>query len=423
MAAIVEVIVGMVFLYILLSILVTEVNSLIARTTRLRARNLRGTLNDAIDDPVLQAKIYTHPLIQLVKAQAVLPAQRITREEAAKIAKGPIGTVDWIEASAFVDVMLSAMKAESDQRLYGALITIVDGMPAGPERRGLRAMVNRVIATGEGRDELRNALRYVQQRQYRLALADVLNQIDDEVSQLGMQPSDASSILASLRDSGGPAYRASMASVIASAASVDDARSSLETWFDNTMKSASANYAARMKLLSIGVALIIAAAVNIDTLHIARTLWEDPVRRAQISSEVNYSLQSGQLGGDVTDLTGDQGFSASAADGESGAEDVIGTGAELANRLQDLQDLRLPIGWTYEDQSAAEADHWARGNPNNLWNYWPENNPDGWAGLLLGKLLGIAATVISAAQGAPFWFGIVNRIWRAESPLAAGAGV
>ena len=105
----------------------------------------------------------------------------------------------------------------------------------------------------------------------------------------------------------------------------------------------------------------------------------------------------------------DDPFRANQAEDANAIEDAVGAGAEIVHQLQDLEDLRLPVGWTFQnvaDQPSAQTD------PNNLWNYFPENNPDGWLGLLAGKFLGIAATVIAAAQGAPFWFGIVNRILR-----------
>ena len=411
MAAIVEVIVGIIFVYILLSILVTETNSLLSRATRLRSRNLRNTLDGIIQDPVMRAKVYTHPLIQLVKAEPVLPNQRITEAEAGKIAAGPIGSVDWIEPATFVDVVLKTVKVESDQQMFGDLLNIIDGMPAGPERRGLRLMVNRVMSTGQGMTELRQSLRYVQQRQVRSALTDVLNQIDDQIGQLGLQPSNDASLMAGVLQNENPYFRSALSAVMASAQSVDEVRSNLENWFNSAMTRASTSYAAKMKTLSVFVALAIALAVNVDTLHIARTLWEDPIRREQISSEVSFSIQSGQLQSEVNDAAeDDQGFTASQAQTEIGAEDVIGAGAELANRLQDIQSLRLPIGWFLENVGIYSSDHPVRSNPNNLWNYLPENNPDGWAMLLLGKLIGIAATVIAAAQGAPFWFGIVNRI-------------
>ena len=410
MAAILQVIAGVVFVFILLSIVVTEVNSLIARATRLRAKNLRNSIDGIIEDPVIRAKVYTHPLIQLVKADPIAPSQRISREEAEKVASGPIGAVDWIDPQIFVDVVLNTIKAESDQQIFGSLLNVIDGMPAGPERRGLRVMVNRIVTTGQGMKELRKALPYVQDRRYRSALTEIVNQIDEEVSLLGVEPSNNIALMAGIRQIEDPNLRSALATVMHSAGSMEGARGNLETWFNNSMNRASATYAARMKLLSVGVALAFALTLNIDTVNIARSLWEDPAQRQALSSELAYSVQSGELQSQV-DGTGslDDQFRANQADGASPIEDAVGTGAEIVHQLQDIEDLRLPVGWTFQnvaDQASAQSD------PNNLWNYFPENNPDGWLGLLAGKFLGIAATVIAAAQGAPFWFGIVNRLLR-----------
>ena len=79
----------------------------------------------------------------------------MSRDEAEKIANGAIGSVDYIEPNTFVDVILNTIKAESDQQLFGALLNVIDGMPTGAERRGLRVMVNRIVTTGQGLTELR----------------------------------------------------------------------------------------------------------------------------------------------------------------------------------------------------------------------------------------------------------------------------
>ncbi len=413
MAAIVQVIVGLIFVFILLSILVTEVNSLIARAARLRAKNLRNTLDQIIEDPVIRAKVYTHPLIQLVKADPIAPTQRISRADAEKVAKGSIGSVDWIDRHTFVDVVLATIKAESDQQLFGALLNVIDGMPSGPERRGLRVMVNRVISTGQGMAELRKALPYVQDRRYRSALTDILNQIDEEVSLLGLEPTRNVSLMAGILQIQNLNLRSALSTVVASAENAEVARSNLEHWFNNSMSRASAAYSSKMKNLSIVVALCFALAINIDTLQIARTLWEDPARREQISGALNYSVQSGDLETELGNATGsDDEFTASQAELEDPIGDAVESGAAIANQLQDLQDLSLPIGWSFQNVGDQPANDLARSDPNNLWNYFPDNNPEGWLGLLVMKFLGIAATVIATAQGAPFWFGIVNRILR-----------
>ncbi|MCY4246422.1 MAG: hypothetical protein OXE95_02445 [Chloroflexi bacterium] len=410
MTAIVEVVVGVVFVIILLSIVVTEVNTLVSRATKLRARNLRGAINSLLADPVICAKLYTHPLIQLVKADAVAPSQRITRAEAEKIARRPIASVDFIEPATFVDVVLTTVKAESDQRLFGALINVVDGMPPGPERRGLRVMVQRVVSGSRDTSELRNALRYVQDRRYRAALAEIISQLDEELSRLGGATTSHTALLAGLRQVEDDRLRNVLATVLLGAETMQEARGSLEGWFNNAMNRASAAYTAKMKLLSLVVALCFALPINIDTLHIAQTLWEDPAQRAQISDAATYSLQSNALGDQVGGADAD--FRASDAEDDAQLEDAVASGAAIVNQLGDIEALSLPIGWSLQSLAHLPAEHHRRSDSSNLWNYLPENNPDSWASLLLTKLLGIAATVIAAAQGAPFWFGIVNKVVR-----------
>ena len=412
LAAIIQVAVGIIFVFILLSIVVTEVNSLIARATKLRAKTLRGTIDSVIEDPVIRAKVYTHPLIQLVKADSVAPTQRISRDDAESIANSSIGSVDYIDPHTFVDVVMNTIKAESDQQLFGALLNVIDGMPVGAERRGLRVMVNRIVTSGQGMIELRNSLRYVEDRRYRSALAEIVNQIDEEVSLLGLEPTTNVSLMAGIHQIANPNLRNALSTIIASAENMDVARSNLEGWFNNSMQRASASYAGKMKNMSIVVALFFALALNIDTLHIARTLWEDPARREQISSEASYTVQSGELQTQLDGGAADDEFRAAQSEDENSLEDAIETGASVAYQLQDIQDLSLPIGWYFQNVSELPDDSFALSDPNNLWNYFPQNNPGGWLGLLAAKIFGIAATVIAAAQGAPFWFGIVNRILR-----------
>jgi len=410
LTAIIEVVVGVVFVIILLSIVVTEVNTLFARATKLRARNLRGTINSLIADPVIRAKVYTHPLIQLVKADAVAPNQRITRAEAEQIARRSIASVDYIEPATFVDVLLTTVKAESDQRLFGALINVVNGMPPGPERRGLRVMVQRVVRDGQDTKELRNALRYVGDRRYRAALADIVSQIDEEISQLGAGQTNHVALMAGVRQVEDNQLRNVLATVLSGAETMQAARGNLEGWFNSAMNRASAAYTAKMKVLSLIVALCFALLINIDTLHIAQTLWEDPAQRAQISSTASYSVQSGVLGEQLGGA--EDAFQASDAEDDTQLEEAVASGAAIVDQLGDIEALSLPIGWSFQNLAHLSPEHYSRSDPSNLWNYVPENNPDGWTGLLLAKLLGIAATVVAAAQGAPFWFGIVNKVVR-----------
>lgn len=411
MAAIIEVIVGMIFVYILLSILVTEVNTLISNAMRLRARNLREALDKIIDDPVMRAKIYSHPLIQLVEERAVLPTQRISAEDAQEIADGVIAAVDWIDSTTFVDVVLNNIKVESDQELFGALLNVIDGMPSGPERRGLRLLINRVVSSGDGMDELREAIDQVDQENFRAALTETVSQIDEEISQMGLEPNSIVSVMAGIRQIDNPYFRNALTTILATAENLDEAKANIESWFNNSMSRASSTFAMKMKTLSIVVAAIIAIAANVDSLHIARTLWEDPILRQSISAVATQAVESGQL---EAAINASEQANLEAVSGTAGGTDVVDaiadSGQAVTDSIQEINDLRLPIGWLLDDVSDTDVGSAQRGNANNIWNYFPGNNPEGWLGLLLAKLMGLAATVISISQGAPFWFNILNKI-------------
>ena len=53
-------------------------------------------------------------------------------------------------------------------------------------------------------------------------------------------------------------------------------------------------------------------------------------------------------------------------------------------------------------------------NTRNIWLLFPWNNED-WAILLVRKGIGLLFTAIAIAQGAPFWFDLLNRVIRGSA--------
>jgi hypothetical protein len=85
--------------------------------------------------------------------------------------------------------------------------------------------------------------------------------------------------------------------------------------------------------------------------------------------------------------------------------------------LNDLLNLRLPIGWNYRsvdetvlastEESALLLDPgW---DSRNIWNFIPGNNPN-WLSLVVQKVIGLLLTTVAIAQGAPFWFDIFAKL-------------
>jgi hypothetical protein len=416
-SAILEVIIGLVFIYSLLSILVTQMNSVLASALRLRARHLRDGISKLVLDPIIQAKVLTHPLIRLVKGDLTLPDQRISDEEAAAIASGPLHGVAWINPKTFVNVLINIIRVDSDKEMFGAMLNIVDGMPATTDRRKLRLILNQIVTSGEGLDALRQTIAEIAEPVYREALTEALDQIDDEIGRLGLEPGSIISLMAGLRNVKNPYLRNALETVLATSKTLDEAEEQLANWFDEGMARSTELFKSTMWFISLVLGIIIAVVMNVDSINVARTLWEDPALRTLVADAARRA--------DVTALQ-DQVDTANAAAQQ--AEDnpdatpaptpepttqIRRSGEAALNTINTLLELRLPLGWRYMDLTGISPDDPTSqplfNDSNNVWNFIPGNNP-GWFSLVATKLVGLFLTVIAIAQGAPFWFNIMRRI-------------
>src|SRR5690606_11301463 len=83
-STIIQVAIGMIFVYSLLSILVTQINSFILNVLNLRAKQLKEGLVQLVSDKELQAKILAHPLIRMVE-ETVRPQEKLGKQEVTDI--------------------------------------------------------------------------------------------------------------------------------------------------------------------------------------------------------------------------------------------------------------------------------------------------------------------------------------------------
>lgn len=408
-----QVIIGLVFVYSLLSILVTQVNAVITSFLKLRPKHLRDGLNDLIQDQMMRAKIMTHPLIMLVKDKVVLPGQRLTDEQAVAILDGELNPVNRIDPKTFVNVLMNVVRVESDKELFNALLDVVDSMPSNADRRRLRSAIVKVVDSGDGLAELRETIAAVQDATYREALTQAFDEINSLVGRLGLENNSVISLIAGLRSIKNPYFRKVMQTVLSTSRTLDEAEQQLTLWFNDGMSRVSDAFSRYMGLLSLGVGLLLAVVLNADTLQLARALWTDPVLRSTVVTAAQAQQQQ-----PIYVST----FRPTNAQTEAQTTDDVLT--EINNNLgaaqataEQLISLNLPLGWQWEDVRALPVDDPAidsrYGNSNNLWNYIPGNSPY-WLTLWLTKLVGLALTMVAIAQGAPFWFNILNRIARGQ---------
>jgi hypothetical protein len=200
------------------------------------------------------------------------------------------------------------------------------------------------------------------------------------------------------------------------------ARLNVEQWFNETMDRLSGVYKRRVQVVSFLVGVSLALLVNLDSVSITESLWREPTLRQalviQAELEAARGVESGQVLGDAGSL----------------------------NPVSDLQerfkDLSVPLGWTIipKDNATVALCKWIptadRKDDDRFGIRMPSiqsiediklyfsgeakalcyspavnsNSTNGYA-----WLLGILITGGAASQGAPFWFEILSKLVNVRS--------
>ncbi len=414
MTSILEVAIGMVFIYSLLSILVTQINNVILNVMNLRAKQLKEGLVELVQDKELQAKLLAHPLIRMVEVK-VSPSASLSREQAEDIISSDPTQVTYIHPSTFVEALLSLMTTQTDTTIFKPLEEAISYLPNNDSKVRLREMVRDLRSFGDtDTNKLRGAILELPNENHKQALSYSLEAVEDALGRLPIKAGQLVPLLEGIRSIKDEAFQDAIKTVVVTAQSLDDARVKLESWFNDGMNRISELYKRKIQLISMIVGLFMALALNADSLQLLRAFWDDPALRAAVAESARNAVPTleDQVG-QSSDPTSD---AANQIPWQPPEDAVAQSSAELQASVQQLLDLQLPIGWEftpvteeliYTSQAAGLSD--PRENLRNLWNLIPGNNPD-WLGLLLQKVVGLAATMIAIAQGAPFWFDLLRRI-------------
>jgi hypothetical protein len=190
-------------------------------------------------------------------------------------------------------------------------------------------------------------------------------------------------------------------------ATLATARTNVEAWFDANMDQLTDLYKRRSKLWSGVIALVLAVILNVDTLVIANTLWREPTLRQTIvaNAEKLPPPPTPAPSTATTAITATQSISPTI------------TVNELKKQLEELQ---LPIGGWQAQPLALKPGQMCVIVPGtaHVWGIWwngackvlvLQDLKPGLSGAL-AKLAGWLITALAAAQGAPFWFDLLNKL-------------
>ena len=218
---------------------------------------------------------------------------------------------------------------------------------------------------------------YLPAKNFALALMDVLaqgsqvpmfSQIENGVAQLPASPAKDSLTMF----------------VQHAAGDIDALQTHLQTWFDDAMDRASGEYKRFSQYFLLAFGFAVAAVLNVDSISIATTLWNDPASaRTAIVQAATATANNPAPGTSPNDNT--------------------------TAVLQQLQSLPIPIGWNEVAKSAGETT-----NPLTIFAHAVFG--DGAHGLW--RVLGWVLTAFGVSLGAPFWFNALQQMMglRASGP-------
>ena len=150
---------------------------------------------------------------------------------------------------------------------------------------------------------------------------------------------------------------------------------SVETWFDLTMDRVSGWYKRRTQVALLVIATIVTLAFNADALQVGRSLWNDDAVRAAVVAQAQQSVRDDEAQPDV-------------------GKGVSESAETLSDQVAQVRSLELPLGWSTDPDDP----RWF----------------DSVAGAI-GKLFGLAATILALNLGAPFWFDLLGRVSRVRT--------
>jgi hypothetical protein len=448
-SAILDVAVGMVFVYLLVSLVVSAASELIASMLKWRATNLWQGINNLLREPgaledkkdsglmgglkrLLQrisnlgggpekpedkknsdsapmaAALYDHPLVKRLAQPGKLPS--------------------YIPSRTFVLVLLDLVSNPA-KALKAELLKLTDGIGETSVKDKIQKEINEIPDSGLSMADLKKEL------------SDLISSVPDNEVKSKMEglinkiPSDASDIAALINLFPNEDVRTSLRVLWEeSEHNIERLKENIEVWFNNAMDRVSGWYKRKSQLVNFIIAIVIAVWVNIDSEIIAKRLSTDStLRTALVAQAGEYAKQPSNTPPANTPPAQPAAGAGQPAPGaqpqapqnaEEITKEIDRRKKEVNDRIEAIKKLGLPIGYQREGTDKDSVDPglpvwpgsplkraWIpfRGQPLTF-NPFDWNAIESWGKLFPEHGFGWLFTAIAASLGAPFWFDILNKI-------------
>jgi hypothetical protein len=253
---------------------------------------------------------------------------------------------------------------------------------------------------------------YIPAHAFALALLDVVTQGTGSGDESNLPekldaPKTTGDLWAKIRESGDidtTTARAlhSLLVALGDAAPIEEAIEAIETWFDHTMERVTGWYTRQARLILFALAFAVSLAYNVDSIMLANEFATNATLRdtvieaaAELVEQQAATMEADAAAAEPDEAEGTAGPKGDAETedaNEADAEEAAGAPAMTVDEIETALDaLDLPIGWSSEE-----------GAPNEQLDLadWSREN----VGRMANKLAGLLVTTFAVMLGATFWF-------------------
>jgi hypothetical protein len=373
--AILDIAIGLMLMYLVLSLVCTVINEFIATKLKLRAASLESGLKQLLDDPTVRNAFYSNGLIGGTSKSVARSSEALS-------------------------LTLSLFRRGTK------VVNPVDGKSrdatAVSETPKVDPATNQVAPKDPNDAEHPS---YVSADTFTKALlGGLLGSLDPAKPVPGItEVTDAIKKLpaSGLRD-------ALQASLTTANNDLTQFRTEVAKWFDDSMERLGGAYKRQLKWISLIIGLAVAIIVNADSFEVGYALWSDSALRAQMVQLASETVK--------TELK----------------DKPAQTPTDVAKAFQDAnQTLRpLPIGWPLrtwpgkvdstkanaatskppgetkpgeaktDETKVAETKTGENKKPDLTW---------AWIWFVIAKVIGLIVTGVALSLGAPFWFDLLSK--------------
>lgn len=358
--------IGLIFVFLIVAIFVTALVELLSNMLRLRSVNLVQGMAWMLGDGPSQAGDQQSGGLRSWLAGLLIGHQGVAQ---------PIAPVVGNEAAAVAPDSVTGQVLKHD---------LVSRLAAG----------QRVAA-------------YIDGKLFATALVTVLTNADQTKKTINDGFADLAGLVQNsqntvIRDALTPIIVQAQASAASAEEKVTAGLNAIEQWYDRSMNQASDWYKARIQRITIGFALLVAIGGNIDAIRIAERLWSDNALRQVVVAQAMAAAENPALAGENCK--------------DADAPTAIKCNQEVLEKT--LGSLKgLPVGWAPHDFTGQESQHSIHLTVQNA-----DGKRDYWAAFLgmLKHIPGWLLTAAAASMGAPFWFGLLQKVTPLRGKAAGG---